>query len=83
MGMPGSETALEELLCRVLGELLEEGVDLLDLRAFLGFDSWQSANKGIPLGSVKYHLGSIGGVDATSMEVVFDVISPSSCGATY
>ncbi len=62
MGMPGSETALEELLCRVLGELLEEGVDLLDLRAFLGFDRWQSANKGTPLGSVKYHLGSIGGV---------------------
>ena len=26
MGMPGSETALEELMCRVLGNLLEEGV---------------------------------------------------------
>ena len=26
MGMPGSETALEELTCRVLGDLLEEGV---------------------------------------------------------
>ena len=26
MGMPGSETALEELMCRVLGQLLEEGV---------------------------------------------------------
>ena len=26
MGMPGSEAALEELLCRVLGDLLEEGV---------------------------------------------------------
>ena len=26
MGMPGSETALEELMCRVLGDLLEEGV---------------------------------------------------------
>ena len=25
MGMPGSETALEELMCRVLGELLKEG----------------------------------------------------------
>ena len=25
MGMPGSEVALEELLCRVLGELIEEG----------------------------------------------------------
>ena len=26
MGMPGSETALEELMCRVLGDLLTEGV---------------------------------------------------------
>ena len=26
MGMPGSETALEELLCRVLGDLPGEGV---------------------------------------------------------
>lgn len=26
MGMPGSETALEELMCRILGELLQEGV---------------------------------------------------------
>ena len=26
MGMPGSETALEELMCRVLGDLLEKGV---------------------------------------------------------
>ena len=26
MGMPGSETALEELTCRVLGDLLEDGV---------------------------------------------------------
>ena len=26
IGMPGSETALEELTCRVLGDLLEEGV---------------------------------------------------------
>lgn len=25
MGMPGSEPALEELMCRVLGDLLEEG----------------------------------------------------------
>ena len=28
MGMPGSETALEELMCRVLGDLLQEGVVL-------------------------------------------------------
>ena len=26
MGMPGSETALEELMCRVLGDLLQDGV---------------------------------------------------------
>ena len=26
MGMPGSETALEELMCRVLGDLVQEGV---------------------------------------------------------
>ena len=26
MGMPGSEKALEKLMCRVLGDLLEEGV---------------------------------------------------------
>ena len=26
MGMPGSETALEELMCRVLGPLLQDGV---------------------------------------------------------
>ena len=25
-GMPGSETALEELMCPVLGDLLEEGI---------------------------------------------------------
>lgn len=25
MGMPGSETALEELMCRVLGDFLQEG----------------------------------------------------------
>ena len=26
MGMPGSETALEELMCRVLGYCLEDGI---------------------------------------------------------
>lgn len=26
MGMPGSETALEELTCRVLGNLVQEGI---------------------------------------------------------
>ena len=25
MGMPGSETALEELMCSILGDLLEKG----------------------------------------------------------
>ena len=29
---------------------------------------WQSANKGLPLGSVKDHLGSIGVVEASRME---------------
>ena len=28
MGMPGSEVALEELLCSVLGELLQRGIDV-------------------------------------------------------
>ena len=26
MGMPGSETALEELMCRILGDCLKDGV---------------------------------------------------------
>lgn len=26
MGMPGSETALEDLMCRVLGDCLEDGI---------------------------------------------------------
>ena len=26
MGMPGSETALEELMCRVLGDCIQEGI---------------------------------------------------------
>lgn len=26
MGMPGSETALEELMCRVLGHFLHDGI---------------------------------------------------------
>ena len=45
---------------------------LLDLRALLGFERWQSAKKGLPLGSVKDHLGSIGGVEASIIEVVLD-----------
>ncbi len=39
--------------------------DLLVLRALLGFERWQSANKGLQLGSVKDHLGSIDGVEAS------------------
>ena len=46
--------------------------DLLDLRALLGFERWQSANKGLSLGSVKDHLGSIGGVEASRVEIVLD-----------
>ena len=56
--------------------------NLLDIRAFLGFERWQSAHKGFPLGSVTYHLGSIGGVEASRMEVVLDGISPSSFWGT-
>ena len=43
--------------------------------------SRQSANKGLPLGSVKYHLSSIGGVEESRIEIVLDSISPSSFGA--
>ena len=54
--------------------------DILDLRALQGFEHWQSiiSNKGLPLGSVKDHPGSIGGVDASRIEVVLDGISPST-----
>ena len=46
---------------------------LLDLRALLGFERRQSANKGLPLGSVKDHLGGIGGVEASRIiEIVLD-----------
>ena len=48
------------------------GGDLLDLRALLGFERRQSASKGLPLGSVKDHLGSIGGVEASRIEIVLD-----------
>ena len=40
--------------------------------AMLGFERWQSANKGLSQGSVIDHLGSINGVDASRMEVVFN-----------
>ena len=41
-GMPGSETALEELMCRVLGDLLQEGVIVkLDGDLYCGGNSLQ------------------------------------------
>ena len=46
------------------------------LRALVGFEHWQSINKALPLWLVKYHLASIGGVEASRMEVVLDEISP-------
>ena len=49
-----------------------DNTDLLDLRAMLGFERWQSANKGLPLGSVIDQLGGIDWVEASRMEVVFD-----------
>ena len=47
-------------------------LDLFDLRAMLGFERRQSANKGLPLGSVIDQLGGIDGVETSRMEVVFD-----------
>ena len=52
---------------------------LLDLRALLWFEHWQSAHEGLPRGSV----GSIGGVEASRIEIVLDGIRPFSCGAAY
>ena len=46
----------------------------------LGFERWQSAQKGLPRGSVIDHLGSIDGFEASRMEVVFYWISPSGLG---
>ena len=34
------------------------------------------------MGLVKYHLGNIGGAEASIIEVMLDGISPSSFGAT-
>ena len=51
-------------------KLTLSGHDLLGL--MLGFEFWQSANKGLPLGSVIDQLGGIDGVEASRMEVVFD-----------
>ena len=49
----------------------------------LGFERWQSSNEGLPMGPVKDHLGSIGGVEANIIEVMLIGISPSNFGATY
>ena len=35
------------------------------------------------MGSVKSHLGSMGGVEASIMDVMLDGIGPSSFGAAY
>ena len=59
---------------------LSRSVEDLTYLRLLGFERWQSANKGLPLGSVKDHLGSIGVVEASRMEVVLDGISPPSFG---
>ena len=67
-----SDTADAELLEST--SLFDTILDLtyLTLRALLGFERWQSANKRLQLGSVKDHLGSIDDVDASSVEVVRD-----------
>ena len=44
---------------------------LLDLRALLGFERRQSTNKGLPLGSAKDHIGSIGGIEASIIDIVY------------
>ena len=54
------------------GNSSTNGLDLLDLRAMLGFERWQSANKGFPLGSVIDHLGGIDGVEPSRMQIMFD-----------
>ena len=56
--------------------------DILNLRALRGFERRKSINKDLPLGSVKDHLGSIGGIEGSRIEVVLNGISPSSFGAT-
>ena len=57
-----------------------KSLTLLYLRTLLGFERWQFSNKDLPMGSVKDHLGTIGGVEASRIEVVLEEISPSSLG---
>ena len=52
----------------ITGSILILVFDLLDLRTMLGFERCKSANKGLPLGSVLDHLGSIDGVEASRIE---------------
>ena len=42
------------------------------LRAMLGFERWQSTNKGLLLGYVIDLLCGIDGVEASRMEIMFD-----------
>ena len=74
--------------CRdiLIGLLITEARSIMltecRVRAMLGFERWQSANKRLPLGVCLIpNLGSIDGVEASRMKVVFDRISPSGFGA--
>ena len=59
----------------------DKSTSLLVLTSLLGFEHWQSI-KGLPLGSVKGHLGNIGDIKASGMGVMLDGISPSSFWST-
>ena len=50
---------------RISQVFFEADGDLLDLRAMLGFERWQSGNKGLPLGSVIDHMCGIDCVEAS------------------
>ena len=63
------ESKIEAILRMIRSEVKA----ILDLRAMLGFERWQSKNKGLPLGSVIIdHLCGIDGVEASRMEIMFD-----------
>ena len=65
------ESKIEAIVWMIRSEV-KAILDLLDLRAMLGFERWQSTNKGLPLGSVIDHLCGIDGVEASRMEIMFD-----------